>query len=287
MAQPVTRSDIVRCLQALGVRPGDVVMAHVSLSAFGFVVGGPISVCLALRDAVGGAGTLVMPGFTPQLCHPASWRAGRLDGADPERLAAEMPYFDPAAIPVNGTMGVTAECFRALPGTSRSNHPHTSFLARGPLAQEVVGSHPLAYRFSRHGPLGRLADLDAKVLLMGVPWARCTAFHLAEYEVPYPGRRRGRWPVPVKAGHATRWELVDELLVWEGDFDEMGSAFQAASAVAVVPLGAGSCTLASVRDVVGFAMEWLPAHRNLTSYGNPPGWLDIRDADTALALRTR
>jgi aminoglycoside 3-N-acetyltransferase len=53
---PMTRSELVVGLRGLGVEPGMVLMAHVRLSAFRWVVGGIDTVLEALRDAVGQSG---------------------------------------------------------------------------------------------------------------------------------------------------------------------------------------------------------------------------------------
>lgn len=50
---PVTREWLRRDLAALGVRPGMLLMVQASLSRLGWVIGGPITVVDALRDAVG------------------------------------------------------------------------------------------------------------------------------------------------------------------------------------------------------------------------------------------
>lgn len=131
----VTRRQLADALTTLGVRPGDVAVVHSSLRAFGFVVGGAQAVYEALREAVGPDGTLVMPAFTPQLCHPATWRAPDLVRTDPAAAAAGMPVFDPLRTPVSRTMGVLPELLRALPGSLRSPHPHVSFVAEGPRAR--------------------------------------------------------------------------------------------------------------------------------------------------------
>jgi aminoglycoside 3-N-acetyltransferase len=288
MNEPITRAELVQGLGALGVRTGDLLIVHASLSAFGHIVGGAHALCLALGDAVGAPGTLVMPGFTPQLCHPTTWSASRLDGAAPARLAAHMPSFDSRATPVARTIGRTADCFRAMPEVHRSAHPHTSFLAQGPKAASLLATHPAAYRFSRWGPLGRLYQADAKVLLLGVPWSRCTALHLAEYECAYPGRRQGGWLVPGVAppGAPTVWEAVDELLVWEGDFDLLGADFidSAPASYTVARIGAAHCRLVGMRELVRFALAWLPQRRDLRAYGVPPGWIDVCLADAPLPL---
>lgn len=54
---PVTRSDLVRDLHAIGVEQGQVLMLHASLSSIGSVIGGADSVVLALQEVLGDQGT--------------------------------------------------------------------------------------------------------------------------------------------------------------------------------------------------------------------------------------
>lgn len=300
----VTRGQIADGLAALGLGPqapapgpgsgsgsgsgsGGVVIVHSSLRSFGFVVGGAQAVQLALRDAVGPQGTLVMPAFTPQLCHPSTWRSPDLAGADLAGAAAAMPVFDRQGTPVSRTMGVLPELLRSLPGARRSGHPHVSFVAEGPRADEIVRSHPDGYRLSAQSPLGRLWDLDATVLMLGTEWNKCTALHLAEYNAPYPGRRSGLWALPEADPDAraprTRWREVPEILVWEGDFDALGEAYEASgNPLARTVVGAAVCRAVPLRSLVRFATRWLPAHRDLRRAVAPPGWRSVVDADGPL-----
>ncbi|MGW7264861.1 aminoglycoside N(3)-acetyltransferase [Streptomyces sp. NPDC054842] len=281
----VTRDAIGEGLAALGVRPGATVITHTSLSSFGYVVGGAQSVLLALRDAVGPQGTLVMPAFTPQLCHPHTWRRPELAAAaaDPG-TAAQMPCFDPLRTPAARTMGTLPELLRTQPGARRSTHPHVSFTAQGPRAERIVREHPLAWRLAAHGPLGRLWDMDATVLLLGTPWQKCTALHLAEYATAYPGRRAGRWAVPAPDAHGrTSWREVPELLVWEGDFDALGDAYEAAGRpLTTARVGGALCRAVPLREVVRFACHWLARHRDLSRGLPPPGWRDVVHAPRPL-----
>jgi aminoglycoside 3-N-acetyltransferase len=57
--RPVTRSELVRDLRTLGVRPGSVLMVHTRMSAIGWVVGGADVVVMALLDVLGTEGTLM------------------------------------------------------------------------------------------------------------------------------------------------------------------------------------------------------------------------------------
>jgi len=66
-AQPATIESLAAELAALGARPGMVLLVHSSLSALGWVSGGPVAVILALEEALGRGGTLVMP------TRPCTW----------------------------------------------------------------------------------------------------------------------------------------------------------------------------------------------------------------------
>ena len=58
---PATVQSLIRDLRTLGVRPGMVLMLHCSLSAMGWVCGGPVAVIRAVQSVLRSYGTLVMP----------------------------------------------------------------------------------------------------------------------------------------------------------------------------------------------------------------------------------
>ena len=60
----ITRQVLVDDLKRLGVRDGDCVMLHSSLSSLGLVEGGADTVVEAFLDAMGPQGTLLTPAFT-------------------------------------------------------------------------------------------------------------------------------------------------------------------------------------------------------------------------------
>ena len=60
----ITRDSLAHDLKALGVREGDCVMLHSSLSSLGWVEGGADAVVEAFLDAIGPEGTLLTPAFT-------------------------------------------------------------------------------------------------------------------------------------------------------------------------------------------------------------------------------
>src|SRR3954462_14269762 len=61
---PVTARSLAADLRALGVPAGGLVLTHSSLSALGWVAGGPEAVVAALLAALGPDGTLVVPSFS-------------------------------------------------------------------------------------------------------------------------------------------------------------------------------------------------------------------------------
>jgi len=168
MLAPMTREEVAAQLRALGVRRGGVLLVHTSFRAVRPVDGGPRGLIGALHDAVGEAGTLVMPTMT--------------DGASP---------FDPAATQTCD-MGITAELFWRMPGVRRSGHPGASFAAAGPLAEEICAPQPLAPPHGPDSPVGRVHALGGQVLLLGVGHSESTTLHLAEalagvpYSVEHP-----------------------------------------------------------------------------------------------------
>jgi len=196
--------DLGEQLRTLGVRPGGVLLVHMSYRAVRPVEGGPGGLVKALRAAVGDQGTIVMP----------SW------GSDDDTP------FDPATTPVSQDLGVTAELFRRLPGVRRSNHPF-AFAALGPAA-EFITADPLPLPPHRpESPVGRFHELDGQILLLGVGHDANSTIHLAEVlaDVPYGVPKHctvlgGGRPVRVdyeENDHCCqRFALVDEWLRSEG-----------------------------------------------------------------------
>ncbi|MDB5553443.1 MAG: family N-acetyltransferase [Rhizobium sp.] len=274
----LTHRTIALGLRDLGLHEVTTVIVHTSLSAFGNIEGGAETLCAAIREVAGGPATIVMPGFTPQLIHPSCRLVGNHSIKTEIEPADEIPVFDEGWTPVGRKIGKTAETFRKLHDTMRSSHPYTSFLANGPAASEIIRCHPLAYRLSEISPLGVLYDLDALILLLGVSWQQCTALHLAEYMTAYRGRRFGKWLVPRPFPAGNEWLYVDDLLVWEGDFQTIGEQIVQTPAMHVVRrlIGNADCIAISLRCMVDFATRWMAVNRDLSAFGTPSGWKELQ-----------
>ncbi|WP_343716664.1 AAC(3) family N-acetyltransferase [Inquilinus sp.] len=256
---PVTLSRLRAGLEALGVRAGDRLLVHSSLSALGFVAGGSQAVIEALMAAVGPAGLLAMPSFTSGLSDPAEWRAPPVPADWIEPIRAEMPVYDPHLSPTRG-LGVIAETFRSVPGVVRSAHPQVSFAAWGAGAETVITPHPLDVWLGEGSPLARLYEAEARVLFLGTGYATCTSFHLAEHKA---GKLRTmRTGLPVRVDGVRRWVTIDAPDYDADDFETIGAVLDASPGLgAAGPVGMAHCRLLPIRGIVDAAADWMRGHR--------------------------
>ncbi|MBI3973224.1 MAG: AAC(3) family N-acetyltransferase [Chloroflexi bacterium] len=234
-----TRGEVVEQLRALGVQPGMTLLVHTSFRAVRPVEDGFIGLIAALREALGPAGTLVMPTMTGS--------------------KATEPY-DPLVTPTKD-MGVVAETFWRLSGVLRSDHPTSSFAAAGPAAAYLTRPQPLSPVHGPASPVGWVHDLDGRVLLLGVGHTANTTIHLGEATagVPYTVRK---WATVLRDGRPQRvsFEEADHccrrFALVEGWLQERDQ--QAEGRV-----GHARARLMRSRDVVKAVTDHLAADRTL------------------------
>lgn len=257
---PATVDSLARDLATLGLAPGGIVIVHSSMKALGYVVGGPIAAIAALERALGPTGTLVMPSFSSQLTDPASWVAPPVPREWWPTIRAHEPAFDPAATPTR-QMGAIPELFRTLPGTRRSNHPHFSFVARGPDAVAITDGHGLGDSLGETSPLARLYERHAQILLLGVGHANNSSIHLAEHRTRVPTRRREKRGGPIQRGDERVWVVYDDIAFDTDDFPMLGEAFGATGRERIGRVGMATERLMRQRDLVDFAVGWMERNR--------------------------
>jgi aminoglycoside 3-N-acetyltransferase len=259
---PRTRATLAADLRELGVRPGDVLLVHTSLASLGWVAGREQTVIQALLDAVGAGGTIVVPTQTGSNSDPAEWQAPAVPAEWWETIRGQMPGFDPARTP-SDAMGVLPETLRGWPGAVRSTHPQTSFAALGHDAATLLARHDLDCRFGDRSPLAALAEVGARVLLLGAGYDSCTAFHLGEARsVGAPSERLSC--AVLDPDGARRWVSYLDRVADERDFVALGQAWEAGGLVTIGTVGSAPARLFDLDAAARFSAGWIPAHR--------PGW---------------
>jgi len=244
--------ELLRLLDSLGLRGANIVV-HAALSGFGSLDGGARTVCTALVEAVGNAGTIVMPAFTyAETLSTDPGRASAISGgAGPGPLSRRPIAFHPDLV-VSPEVGAIAEAFRHLPGVLRSNHPTHSFAAWGRQAREVLSTqrdnNPL-------GPLKKLNVMQGQVVLLGTTLQSATAIHLAEERVgsPYLSRR-----VAVRvnaAGYAER-VVLENVPTCSNAFVKLEERLDPAK-IRALPLPHGTARKIPIRYLVTLATKLL------------------------------
>jgi aminoglycoside 3-N-acetyltransferase len=269
---PVGRDELMSDLRSLGLREGQDLLIHCSLRRLGHINGGAATLLKTILEVAGPRATLVVPAQTTQNSLSSRTFLSATAGLDPEaraRFVAAMPGFDPARTPSTG-MGVFAEYLRTRPAAQRSGHPQASFAAIGPRARECVSVHDLDCHLGDRSPLRWLYDADAAILLLGVGYAACTAFHLAEYQLPGVAPRRSYRCFTTEGGRRVEHEFTD-LDLDDSDWDLLGAALESAadqdinSGLRRGKVGPAECRLVPLRLAVDFACSWLGVRRGLVS----------------------
>lgn len=256
----VLGDDIRAALKEAGVKAGQILMVHTSLSSLGFVCGGAQTIIEALIDSVGTEGTIMMPTQSWKNLDPQTgvhWQ-------EPEEwwpmIRQYWPAYDRQITPTN-TMGAVAEMFRHWPGCLRSGHPARSVAAWGKYAQYLTEDHDLSDIFGESSPIGKLYELDGYVLLIGVGYDKNTSLHLADVRAEYPGKHMVTESSAMMIDGKRVWKSYETLAVDGKDFKEIGDAFEKTGKVGHALLGNGSLSLMSQRALVDFAVEWINTNR--------------------------
>jgi aminoglycoside 3-N-acetyltransferase len=257
------RQSLCSDLRALGVRTGQVMLVHASMRWLGPVEGGAPTVVAALRDAVGSEGTLVVSTGTAGNSDTSRIYLTRTAGMTAEQVSryrAAMPPFDPATTPSEG-MGRIAEQLRTTPDAVRSAHPQSSFAAVGPMARKLMDGHAIDCHLGESSPLARLYEVGAWILLLGVGYPACAAFHLAEYRyVDNPPMRSYRCVIAVD-GRAL-WHEYRDVVLDDRDLGDLGADLERTGIAGRGHVGQADCRLTPMAPTVDFATEWLRQHRH-------------------------
>ena len=176
---PITKEVLINKFSHLGIKLGDTLLVHTSLSSLGYVVGGSEALFLALRDVIGNEGTIVVPSQTVEISDPASWQYPPVPQEWHDVIRNAMPAYS-KELSYSKAMGAFSQFIGILPDSIRSNHPMYSFTAIGEKAVEIIGEDTFDFPFGEESPLGRMYSIGAKVLMIGTDFETNTSLHLAE-----------------------------------------------------------------------------------------------------------
>jgi aminoglycoside 3-N-acetyltransferase len=183
----ITKADLIRAFQAIGIEKGDVLLVHSSLSAIGYVENGPKDVVVALLEAIGADGHLLMPN-SPN----ASFQLDYI---------RQLDLFDVENSP--SALGAISEWFRKLPNAERSAHPTEPVSCIGPEANWFVSDHfGQLTPYNSNSPFSKVIQRKGKILYLGVTLSNAgTNLHTLEDAVddfPYPVYAPEKFEVNVK-----------------------------------------------------------------------------------------
>lgn len=155
-----TKTDLQRDIAALGIKPGDTLLVHSSMTAVGEVEHGAHTVLDAFIDYMK-PGLLIFPTHT--------WA----------QMDEQHAIFDP--LTESSCVGVLSNLFLRRPGVVRSWHPTHSVAALGAdAASYTAGEEQWDTPCPRGGCWGKLYDRAAKILFLGCSLKSNTFMHGVE-----------------------------------------------------------------------------------------------------------
>lgn len=257
----ITQNLLMKHLSELGIKKGDHIIVHASLSSFGCVIsGGSETIINSLLELVGETGTILMPTQSWKNLDPSAGIHGELTEEDAEIIRQTWPAYDKEITPTN-TMGSVAEMFRHLPDSYRSDHPARSITANGGFAKYFIENHDLSDIFGKTSPLKKLYGKNGKVLLLGVGYDKNTSIHLADELANYPSKHKEIHYSALIEDKKRVWKKYETLYVDGEDFEEIGKAFEENYQVNHGKLGESNLKLMSQTDLVDFSVEWIEKNR--------------------------
>jgi len=227
----ITITDIENGLNRLGVKDGMMLEVHCSLSSFGYVDGGALTVIKAIKNVVGKNGSIVMPSFkdSPNLS---------LNEADKE-LGLTLKIKLLKGDEEKSGMGIVSDTFRKMPDV---------ITGEGQFRVSAWGKD-----VDKHAAnwFNHLIAFDGYALLLGVDIYRMSTMHYVEDCLPkeikdlfkpseeareiYP---ESEWFIEAWTPSAKPWYTIQEQAYEKGYITD-------------TMIGNSKCMLAHVKNVIG------------------------------------
>ncbi|MBR6933312.1 MAG: AAC(3) family N-acetyltransferase [Bacteroidales bacterium] len=238
---------ILAALAAVGVRKGDTLLVHSSLSACGHITGGAGTIIRAIIEAVGPEGDFFVPTFQRSECF--------LNGINKRWDHRPSDSRDRASEAVRWVGTLPLEFMRLYPDAPRGVHLSHSWAGWGPRAAEVLSRQAEDEPpFSDNSCPMVVREMGGKILLFGSPVGHMSFVHCFETHYNLPGLGPSYYEVRLPDGSIT-WKYVPKGLPGPREFyskDEGARFFREALSrglgIRSVPLGVGQLKLLDCRQ---------------------------------------
>lgn len=180
----VRRSDIEKAFCKLGIKQGETLVVHSSMSGLGYIEGGADTVKDAIQSVIGEAGTFMVPIFSS----PYIMLEGEVNKSLKFRPYDMRP--DGALRDKAVTTGEFPKELIKKKGIIRSNHSTHEWLAMGKNAKELMDGHGFFDApAGETSPLHKALKKNGSVIFFGCRLASNTFLHYLEYiatDIPKP-----------------------------------------------------------------------------------------------------
>ena len=232
-----TKESLINDLVKMGLKSDDAIMVHSSMKSIGEVENGADTVVDAFMEYFAD-GLFMTPTHT--------WA----------QMSAEYNIFDPDKEPA--CVGIIPNIFFKRAGVVRSLHPTHSIAAYGKNAAGYIkGEENCTTPCSPEGCWGRLKDINAKILLLGVNHVKNTFIHAVEEMFDVPERFTEK-PVLFKIKMPD--ERLKEVRVYRHynvntahiseSFEKLSEAFFETGAAKRVKFGDAECILCDAKSLL-------------------------------------
>ena len=201
---------ILTALAQVGVKKGDTLLVHSSLSACGHIVGGAKTIIEAIIETIGPNGNFFVPTFQRSECY--------LNGINKRWDHRPSDFRDRSSEAVRWVGTLPLEFMRLYPDAPRGVHISHSWAGFGPKAAELlsrqVEDEP---PFSDNSCPMLVKDMGGKILHFGSPIGHTSFVHCFETHFNLPGLGPSYYDVRLADGTIT-WKFVPKGLPGPREF---------------------------------------------------------------------
>ena len=221
----VSKAEILAALSAVGVKKGDMLLVHSSLSACGKIDGGAKTIIDAIIETIGPEGNFFVPTFQRSECY--------LNGINKRWDHRPSDFRDRASEAIRWVGTLPLEFMRLFPDAPRGVHLSHSWAGWGPRAAEALSRQTEDEPpFSDNSCPMVVKDMGGKILHFGSPVGHTSFVHCFETHFNLPGLGPSYYDVRLEDGTIT-WKFVPKGLPGPREFysrDENARFFREAVA---------------------------------------------------------